>query len=361
MLYRWVLFCIFLNAGLGTQLAAQDVHFSQYNETPVLVNPALCGVAYDMRFIMNYKSQWKSIAAPYKSYGASGEFAFKHKKLNRRSYWTTGFNAYNDIAGDGNFNSLHLGLMLGTVLKTGTFGKFSMGLTGAFNQRSINNDKLTWDSQYNGYKYDPNLQGEQLPDNRFIFGDFGAGFNYHFAKSERYISAADGHRVDIGFSAFHVNVPFYSFYGNTGEQLHIKFVQHANIAIALPQIQSNIIPSYVVMLQGTQLEVMGGVMLRYVMEDGSVHSSSVKPMALSVGGFYRARDAFSPQVLFEYDKYALGVSYDVNLSGLTPFTKTRGSLEVSLRYSWNPGYGLGIGNTIGPRPTPGKTQSSTGF
>jgi type IX secretion system PorP/SprF family membrane protein len=358
MLQNVVVSCLLLQAGV---VFAQDVHFSQYNETPVLVNPALCAVAYDMRFILNYKSQWKSIAAPYKSYGASGEFAFKHKKLTTKSHFTTGFVAYNDIAGDGNFNSLHLGLMLGTVIKTGPSSKISMALTGAFNQRSINASKLTWDSQYNGYKYDPNLAGEQLPDNRFIFGDFGAGFNYHYARSERYISAADGHRFDIGFSAFHVNVPFYSFYGNTGEQLHIKFVQHANFAFALPQVQSNIIPSYVVMVQGSQIEIMGGLMFRYVMEDGSVHSGSVKPMALSVGGFYRARDAFSPQVLFEYDKYALGVSYDVNLSGLTPFTKTRGSLEISLRYSWNPGYGLGVGNTIGPKPTPGKGGTSNGF
>jgi len=356
-----VLVCIFLQLFAGTKILAQDIHFSQFNEMPVNLNPALCGVAYDMRIIANYKTQWKSVASPYKTFGATGEFAFKHKKLNRKSYWTTGFNVYNDVAGDGNFSSLHIGLMLGTVIKSGQNGKFSMALTGAFNQKSINNGKLTWDSQYNGYKYDANLLGEQLPDNRFIYGDFGAGFNYHYAKSERYISASDGHRFDIGFSAFHVNVPFYSFYGNTGEQLHIKFVQHASFVFALPQIQSNIIPSYVIMMQGTQTEIMGGVMFRYVIADGSVHSSTVKPVALSLGGFYRSRDAFSPQVLFEYDKYAMGVSYDLNLSGLTPFSKTRGSLEVMLRYNWNPGYGLGVGNTIGPRPTPGKGGTSTGF
>ncbi len=355
------LVCIVLQGCLTGSLFAQDMHFSQYNEMPVYVNPALCAVSYDLRAIINYKSQWKSVAVPYKSFGASAEFAMKHKKLNRKSYWTSGFNAYNDISGDGNFSSLHFGLILGTVLKSGQFGKFSMALTGAFNQRSVTPHKLTWDSQYNGYKYDPYLLGEVVPNNRFLYGDFGAGFNYHYAKSERYISAADGHRFDIGLSAFHVNVPFYSFYDNTGEQLHIKFVQHGTFVFALPSLQSNIIPSYMVAMQGSQMEILGSLMFRYVLADPSVHSGTIKPVALSLGAAYRFRDAFSPQVLFEYDKYAMGVSYDLNLSGLTPFSKTLGSLEVCLRYNWNPGYGLGVGNTTGPRPTPGKGGTSTGF
>jgi hypothetical protein len=92
-----------------------------------------------------------------------------------------------------------------------------------------------------------------------------------------------------------------------------------------------------------------------------VHSNTVKPVAFSLGAMYRFKDAFSPQVLFEYDKYAVGVSYDLNLSQLTPFSKTLGSLEVCLRYNWNPGYGVGVGNTTGPRATPGKGGTSTGF
>lgn len=343
------------------KLRAQDPHFSQYNETPVYVNPALCATSYDMRVIANYKSQWKSIATPYKSFGASAEFAMRHKKLNRRSYWTAGLNMYNDISGEANYSALHMGLILGTCIKSGKHGKISMALTGAFDQRTINGTKLTWDSQYNGYKYDPNLQGEVLPTNRFFYGDLGAGFNYHFAKSERYISAADGHRFDIGAALFHANIPFYSFYENTGENLDMKVVVHGNFVIAMPQINANLIPSFMAMKQGPHMEQIFGFMFRYILKDPSVHSSTIKPMALSLGAQYRMRDALSPQVLFEYDKYAIGASYDVNLSGLTPFSKTKGGFEITLRYNWNPGYGLGIGNTIGPKPTPGKTQSSTGF
>lgn len=345
----------------GMNVVAQDLHFSMFNDAPIYLNPAMCAVGYDARAVLNYKSQWKSVATPYKSYGASAEFAFKHSKLQSKSYMTSGLNVWDDQAGEGNFNNLHIGLVLGTVIRSGQNGKFSLGLTGAFSQATINSSKFTWDSQYNGYRYDPTLIGEQVPNNRFIYGDFGGGLNYHFAKSERYISSGDGHRFDIGASVFHANVPFYSFYGNTGEQLHMKFVQHATFVFALPQLKSNIIPSYVVSVQGSHLEIMGGVMFRYVMEEASVHSTTVRPVALSVGAFYRSRDAFSPQVLYEWGKYAFGVSYDINLSQLTPFSKTRGSLEVCLRYNWNPGYGVGVGNTTGPRATPGKGGTATGF
>lgn len=352
MMKRFLLSAVFLLTIAAGKMFAQDPHFSQFNEAPIYINPALSGVSYDMRVIMSYKSQWKSVSVPYKSYGASAEFALKHKKLNKKSYWTTGLMAYNDIAGDAKFTSLHLGGLLGVVIKAGKFSKLSGGLMAAFDQRTINGSKLTWDSQYNGYRYDPSLEGEQIPQNHFIYADFGAGFNWHYAKSERYISAADGHRFDIGFSAYHVNVPFYSFYGNTGENQHIRFVSHANFVIAVPSIKASVIPSYIFMMQGPQIEANAGLMFRYILSDASVHSTTIKPVAISIGGFYRLRDAFVPQLLFEYDKYAIGVSYDVNLSGLTPVSKTKGGLEICLRYNWNPSYGNSVGNTTGPKPTP---------
>ena len=43
---------------------AQDIHFSQFNETPVILNPALSCTAYDTRIIANYKNQWGSVSSP---------------------------------------------------------------------------------------------------------------------------------------------------------------------------------------------------------------------------------------------------------------------------------------------------------
>ncbi len=56
-------------------------------------------------------------------------------------------------------------------------------------------------------------------------------------------------------------------------------------------------------------------------------------MAISLGGYLRARDAISAQVLFEFHQFAIGASYDFNISGLKPATNARGGLELSLRFT----------------------------
>jgi hypothetical protein len=56
---------------------AQDIHFSQFNETPVLINPAMSCTAFDTRIIANYKNQWASVTSPYQTYGISIERAIK--------------------------------------------------------------------------------------------------------------------------------------------------------------------------------------------------------------------------------------------------------------------------------------------
>jgi type IX secretion system PorP/SprF family membrane protein len=331
-------------------LFAQDPHYSQYNEMSVYINPALCGVAYDVRAILNYRSQWQSVSTPYKTYGATAEFAIKHQKT-KKAYLTTGLIAYQDVAGSGNLSQLHIGGILGVVVNTGKNSKLSFAATGSIDQLRVSAGNFQWENQYNGYQYDAALPGETLPTNQTTYADFGAGVNYHFSKSERYISSNDGHRFDIGFSMYHLNTPLYGFFGEGATQ-YIKYIQHASFTIALPNVKANIIPSYILSFQGPSVEINAGVMFRYIISDAAKRSGVIKPMAISAGGYYRTKDAFIPQVLFEYDKYAVGVSYDLNMSPLTAYSNLQGGLEIILRYSWSPGYGRSVGNTSGPKSTP---------
>jgi len=51
---------------------SQDIHFSQYFNTPLIINPALTGVfGGDQRAMLAHRNQWASVASPYKTYGAS--------------------------------------------------------------------------------------------------------------------------------------------------------------------------------------------------------------------------------------------------------------------------------------------------
>src|SRR5438094_181664 len=113
-------FIIFLlltaNCMLPTAFA-QDLHFSQYNETPTLINPALTGAASNFRLATIYKNQWGSITVPYVTYGAMFEMRLKlsawekvdqhlteiYKKALRKV--AAGVDFYKDQAGDGNMGA----------------------------------------------------------------------------------------------------------------------------------------------------------------------------------------------------------------------------------------------------------------
>jgi type IX secretion system PorP/SprF family membrane protein len=324
---------------------AQDMHFSQYNETPVIINPALSCTAYDTRVVANYKNQWASISSPFQTYGISIEKAIKHLKLNK-AYTGLSLVVLNDKAGDGDLGTLTANLGFNVVVKSGKNSKISGGIGGGVNYRTLNPSKLKWESQYDGYTYDAlTPSNESIPNTTMLQADFSGGFVYHFAKSERYISSQDGTKFDIGFSAFHYNMPKYSF-GGTGDKQYPKFVGHANFDIGVKNAGIAFVPSAIYMRQGPSQEINAGFMFKYIIQDQAVYTGLKKACAISGGIYYRVGDAIIPSLLFQYDKYALGVSYDLNTSQLTSASKAKGGFEISLRFNTSPGYGKSLGGSF---------------
>jgi hypothetical protein len=67
-------------------------------------------------------------------------------------------------------------------------------------------DDLTFDEQFDGTKFDPNLPIMESFDRKAVLvPDFSAGLNYRFQKSSRT-------KADIGVAAFHLNNPRNPFY-----------------------------------------------------------------------------------------------------------------------------------------------------
>ncbi|MES2513130.1 MAG: PorP/SprF family type IX secretion system membrane protein [Bacteroidota bacterium] len=328
---------------------AQDIHFSQFNETPVLLNPAMSCTAFDTRIIANYKNQWASVTSPFQTYGISIEKTLKHLKL-KKAYTGMSLSIYKDKAGDAGLGAILVNLGFNAVVKTSEYGKLSAGIGGGFNYRTIDASKLQWESQYNGATYDAAIaSGEKTPVNSFIQGDMVAGLVYHFAKSERYISAQDGTKFDIGASVFHYNMPKYSYAGS-GDKQFAKFVVHGNFDIGIKNTGIAIVPSALYMRQGPSQEINVGCLFKYIIQDQSVYTGIKKPCALSIGSYYRVGDAIIPAIMFQYDKYAFCVTYDLNTSQLTGASKAKGGMEFSLKFNTSPGYGKSLGASVN-RPT----------
>jgi type IX secretion system PorP/SprF family membrane protein len=322
---------------------AQDRHFSQYSELSSVLNPALAGVSYDTRVTAAYRTQWGAVAKAYQTYGIAFEQAIKHKKL-KGNHFAVAASIFREVAGDAKLGILNPNLGLCYVGSINKVMKFSGGLQGGFMYRTVDVNNLRWDRQFNGYEYDATLpNGESMvPRSAITSYDMGAGVNLSYAQSEKFISSKDGNKMNVGGSVFHYDIPNNSFF-NSSEKLATRYVVYANGDINIPKSKNAIMPSFIYMRQGPSSEILVGALFKFILADQSIHTGIKKPSAFSLGAQYRYRDAIIPTILWQYDKYALGVSYDVNVSALTPASKRNGGLELMFRYNTSPGYGKNLG------------------
>ncbi|MBL0327900.1 MAG: PorP/SprF family type IX secretion system membrane protein [Bacteroidetes bacterium] len=325
-----ILLCVFLITCISVTSVAQDIHFSQFDETQLQLNPADAGVQHEVRVVTNYKNQWQSVGSPYKTFALSADARLLKDK---KHHLGLGVDVFSDKAGDANLKSNQVNLSLSGVINVSQYSKVSAGLMTGFGQRSITLDGLEWGSQYDGMNYNAALPtGETAIPQTFSFVDLGAGIQYSYGNSEMYISANDARRINIGASIFHPHNPNYTFYGDSRQILHTKYVFHGNAAIGVKNTNLVLKPSYIVFLQGATKEITPGLTFQYILQEGSKYTKNKKPAAFSIGGYYRVQDAFIAVAKFEYANYSIGLSYDVNLSKLKTVSKARGGFEISLRF-----------------------------
>lgn len=329
---------------LSCSLKAQDVHFSQYIETPTTLNPALFGLNYDTRIIANYRTQWNYVTnKPYQTMGFSYDGGTGKKLRGRRIGW--GLNIIRDVSGDAKLSSLLPNAGISYAQQINRKMKASAGFQFGLNYRTIEYSNLRWGSQYQNYEYNSSIPtGETTPRSGVLSTDVGAGAHFSYAQSEKYISSKDGSKFDAGFSLYHFSIPKSSFI-TTSEKLMTRLAVYSSGEFFIPNLRIAIDPSLIYLRQGKNQEFITGLMFKYVIVDESKFTSIKKPSAISLGASYRYKDAIIPACLIQYDKYALGFAYDINVSQLTPASKLKGGMEIMLRYNVSAGYGKNLGRS----------------
>jgi type IX secretion system PorP/SprF family membrane protein len=328
---------LFLTAAAASFLPlfslAQDVHFSQLTETPLLLNPATAGLSHNLEAIINFKDQWKSVSStPYRTFNVSGDMAFLKKQNG--THMGVGLDVFSDKAGDGQMGTTTGQLHLSGILAANDRNLISVGLYSGFGQRSLTYGNLYWDRQYDGMTFDATRPtGELETFGNHTYLDFGAGVAWFYGKGHGTISSNDGMNFTAGFSLQHINKPVYSFYGAGDQKLPMKIVAHGNAEIGLKNRNVVLEPSYIVAIQGGHHEINLGMMFKYLMQDASHYTARKKPAAFMLGGYYRVADAAVLAAGYEFSGLRLCMSYDLNLSDLKVASKARGGFEVALRYT----------------------------
>ena len=312
---------------------AQDVHFSQYNASPLLLNPSLAGMnAGDYRAYANFRTQWVTLSKSntYRTFAGGADMAIG-KITKNNSFAGIGLSFFSDQAGDLNLNSNHVDLSFAYHFMLNHRGtmQLSAGIQGGLNVRSINQSRAVFGSQYdpNTGVADPNATGEYLGKTKVIYADAGIGLLYSAILRS-------GTNIFCGFSMGHINQPKISFMpsgidGTAGkyERLAMKYIIHGGAAIPVSS-RVSVLPNFMVLVQGTSYEFNVGCHIKATL--GNVKLSKT---AIYFGAYYRGLyDAVIATTRIDVKGITCGLSYDFNISKLLPASKTVGAPEISLMY-----------------------------
>lgn len=317
---QFILLVAFVAA--SKKVSGQDLHFSQFNNSPANLNPALTGVfAGDLRLIANYRSQWKSVPVDYRTLSASFDSRLFHKTFGANGYLGYGLVFNNDVAGDGEIGISQLGANLSYVRQLSDALFVSLGGQFSIYQRSVSPEKLTYEEQWNGDLFDPNSSnGESFSTTSKLFGGISSGINLHYQL--------EGTRTkfDVGTGISHLNQPNKSFQGDPAANLPIKFSPHLLSTLQLsPRIDLRL--NGLFEKQTSYQEALAGVALRY-------HFSTLQDAELNaqLGFAMRFGDALIPSAEVQFKNWTAGFSYDRNFSAFEVATSQRGGPEFFLQY-----------------------------
>jgi type IX secretion system PorP/SprF family membrane protein len=320
---KYILHFIFILFSSSNSFS-QDIHFSQFFETPLLRNPALAGIFNgDFRMQGVYRTQWNSVTVPYQTASLNAEYKLPVGRSN--DFLTLGGEVLYDKAGSVALTTTHLLPVLNyhKSLNDQRNMYLSIGFMGGLVQRRLDPSKITTNNQYSGTGYDPGLSnGENFSNYGYTYFDASTGLSFNTQ-----IGNNIDNNIFLGAAYHHFNKSAkISFFGNDTIEMNPKWVFSAGVRMSVTDY------SYITFhgdysRQGPNTEIIGGVIYSHKLDD-----PSDPKYILHAGAFLRWKDALVPVVKLEYKPFSVALSYDVNVSPLKTASYGRGGMEMSISY-----------------------------
>jgi type IX secretion system PorP/SprF family membrane protein len=297
---------------------AQDIHFSQFFEAPLLRNPSLAGIYKgDIRVQGVYRDQWNSVTNAFRTGSLNAEY--KMPVGNANDFVTIGMQMLYDKAGTIGWTSTHVmpALNYHKSLSNDRNQYLSIGFMGGMVQRRFDRSKMTTNSQYDGLG-----DGETFQNASYLYADGSAGISYNSD-----LGANPDNSYYLGAAYHHFNRPRNSFYRDASIELNPKWVFSGGLKLGVSDY------AYVTLLadhsrQGAFTETVAGGL--YGLKIGG--DPDDPDYTVHAGAFVRWNDAMIPVVKIDYSPFSVAISYDVNISKLKPSSYGRGGLELSVSY-----------------------------
>ena len=316
-----ILFFNLLLLGID-KLYSQDLHFSQYFNAPLLVNPANTGFNpdYDYRVGGNYRKQWATLSNyPYKTMSVWADAQLFNDRFEN-GWVGVGGALLQDVAGSGNLTSTKAYASVAYHQLLGLNSLISGGFNLGFTQKRVDVNKFNFNSQWNGKFFDVTVpSGEPFNFSSTTYFSLQAGINYtYFATDNLYLN--------IGLSASNINRPNETFFAtNTAEnRVETRYTGFGNVSVKVQGVWI-LNPNIYFSKMGTATEIVAGMIAQ---RDLSAERNG--SLQLLAGLYYRSNDAIIPTVGFDIKNVKITVNYDATFSTLKTYNQSNGAYEISI-------------------------------
>lgn len=314
--------CFVVLSGMQV-LFAQDPHYSQYDASPLVLNPAMTGTfgtPQKSRVAMQYRSQWGPLG------GRIATSSLMYDMVSQNRWGIGGYML--DYDAPGNFNALSIVLSGSYKISLAAQDKqiLTVGLqAGIINK---NNKDLVFDNQYSNGNFDPDLpSGESYRKYSIIMPEVNMGIAYKQVDKAKKVNPYGG------FSIFHITHPKEKFFETSPDsRLPLRFALNGGAAISINQ-KITVDPNFLWMKQQKANNIILGVRGAYDLKNGS--SALSNSVAFMGGVSYRLQDAIIADLGVKYKNFYYKFSYDFTISSLKSYNSGKGALELAVVYKGN--------------------------
>jgi len=310
--YLLILFsCLFLFVG-----NAQDIHFTQYNFSPLVVNPAQTG-GFSGTFRINgiYRDQYRPIVQNAFSTPSFSIDAPIVRGFGKNDWIGIGLMMYSDIRGGAKFTNNSMKASLGYHIGFGKSRRsvLSLGFQTGVVQYFLNGteDDITWESELNGAGL-----GEGGLTGKKTFTDYAGSLLFRTKMNDRT-------NVFAGFTGRYLLRTQFGLINTGSSSLPKRYTFVAGGEYLLNK---------KMIIGGSLIGEFFGISKTAIL-NGSVDLllDQSKNLWLVVGTGYRYRDGVNLRAGVKYKNMEAGIAYDIPVSKLLTATSI-GSIELGITY-----------------------------
>ena len=300
---------------------AQDPHYTQFQASPLVVNPAYTGLFEGKwRVMANYRSQYGNLVDPFITTTFVIDTKLGTQQGSGQSPLNLGIQFMNDRTMQGIFSSNYLTATAAYHVKLDQEGNktLGLGLLGTYGTRSIDFNQVVFDAQFASGGFNRGLPtGESVLQNMQPFFSVGSGLIFAAAD------AAGNNYFEIGAAGYNLNSPSQTVLADANQKIKPRF---AGMFTYRRKLNDDVLVGLrgLIQQQSNIRYIIGNLSAaRMLSEEGTD--------MIGAGVWYRTGEGLSPYVFLEFSKMQVGFSYDIATNRFQSGIQPARSFEMSFQ------------------------------